>query len=564
MMGEGPVNSFLPSWVGNHPLLRPSYLVAFAVAALMAALVTPIVRRLALRLGAVSGKGGRNVGDRVVPRLGGIAICIALFAPIAGLFLVESAVAEQVRRQASLVFGLFAGGIWMCVVGAVDDTKGLRALYKLAAQVLAAVIAYLCGFRIDAVSLPIIGEASMGVFALPVTTLWIVGITNAVNLIDGLDGLAAGVVFFAGVSNFVVAGLGDAGFVALVMASMLGALLGFLFHNFNPARIFMGDSGSYLLGYVISAASLAGAQQSKTSTAVSLLVPIVALGVPIFDTLFAMVRRFLERRPMFSPDRGHIHHRLLDVGITHRRAVLIIYGASVVFTAAAIGIYIGKSWQIGLAMAAAAIVLVTLVRFVGVFSMAHLRRRQVARLRTRETEMLRYALPSAPPRFAAAQSETDLFAALGTLGHEAELVAVEIVARGPDGTPRTVYRWSDGEHPGRRVTALGRYPLGRDALARAELRFELMSDFEDGELSPQCDILLQVVADVVTANLERLDSEFAPRSSVVPAARPSRPELLRREAAARARPARATGEALAAAAAGAEGVRTSHPLHDEP
>src|SRR5262249_52489320 len=159
--------------------------------------------------------------------------------------------------------------------------------------------------------------------SLPITVLWITGIVNAINLIDGLDGLAAGIVFFAGLTNFVVAYMHGALMVALFMSAMLGATAGFLFHNFNPARIFMGDSGSYFLGYVIATSSLLGSMQ-PTSTTVALLVPMLALGVPIFDTLFAIVRRFLERRPLFSPDRGHIHHRLVDMGITHRRAVLIL------------------------------------------------------------------------------------------------------------------------------------------------------------------------------------------------------------------------------------------------
>ena len=160
----------------------------------------------------------------------------------------------------------------------------------------------------------------MGVFALPVTVLWIVGVTNAVNLIDGLDGLAAGVTFFAAFTSFVIASISGSVFVALTMAALMGALVGFLFFNFNPARIFMGDSGSYFLGFVLATTALAGGGlQQKASTAVSLLVPVLALGVPIFDTLFSMFRRVLERRPIFSADRGHVHHRLLDIGLTHRR-----------------------------------------------------------------------------------------------------------------------------------------------------------------------------------------------------------------------------------------------------
>src|SRR4029078_2410036 len=173
------------------------------------------------------------------------------------------------------------------------------------------------------------------------------------NLIDGLDGLAAGVVFFASMTNFVVALLSQASLPALFMATTMGAIIGFLFYNFNPARIFMGDSGSYFLGYVIAATSVG--TDHKASTAVSLLVPLMALGVPIFDTLFAMVPRFLERRPVFSPDRGHIHYPLLDMGITHRRAVLIIYGVSVLLTITAIAISLGRSWQVGITLVASSV-----------------------------------------------------------------------------------------------------------------------------------------------------------------------------------------------------------------
>src|SRR5262249_3314458 len=161
--------------------------------------------------------------------------------------------------------------------------------------------------------------------------------------------LAAGIAFFACLTNFVVAYLGGNVLVCLVTATLAGSIVGFLFHNFNPATIFMGDSGSMFLGFVVATTSLFVASQ-KGGTAVAILVPIVALGVPIIDTLLAMVRRFLARRSIFAADRSHIHHRLLELGLSHRRAVLILYGASVVFTAGALCIYIGRSWQVGLAL----------------------------------------------------------------------------------------------------------------------------------------------------------------------------------------------------------------------
>jgi UDP-GlcNAc:undecaprenyl-phosphate GlcNAc-1-phosphate transferase len=484
-----------------------SAIVAFAIAALVASLLTPLVRRLALRLGAVAQPTKRDVHARAIPRLGGVAICLALFAPVVGLFFVETAVAQQFHAERLKVLGLGVGGLAMCAVGVIDDTRGIRNLYKLYAQIAVAVLAFFCGFRIEAVALPIVGSLDMGIFALPITALWIVGIINALNLIDGLDGLAAGVAFFAAITNLVVAYIAGFSFGTLIMASMLGAVLGFLLYNFNPARIFMGDSGSYLLGYVLAVTSLTGASQ-KASTAISLLVPVVAMGVPIFDTLFAMVRRFLERRPLFAPDRGHLHHRLLAAGVTHRRAVLIIYAISVVLTAAAIGIYLGRSWQVGLALLVVSVVVIGLVRFVGVFSMLHLRKRQHARIRSRDTELLRRALPEVPARFARARSEQELFAALGTLAAETAIAWLEVRPR--DGGAEPLLHWDDGKN-GRRMLAVMVYPLGRDALANAELVVACANDFEDTEMSPATDILLQVVADVLGACLTRLGSELAPR-----------------------------------------------------
>lgn len=339
-----------------------TYSAAFLAAMLIASIATPIVRILAFRLGAVSSTGGRNVNTQQIPRLGGIAIAIAVVLPISILLLVRSEVAGVLQEKLGLVAGLCLGAFGMCVLGVVDDTRGVRASRKFVTQVACAAVAYFSGFKIQAISLPLLGDFDMGVFALPITVFWIVGITNAVNLIDGLDGLAAGVVFCAAGTNLVVAISHDAVLIAVIMAALMGALLGFLFYNFNPARIFMGDSGSYFLGFILGTVSLI--EHQKASTAVALLVPILALGVPIFDTLFSIVRRTLEQRSIFSPDRGHIHHRLLDLGLTHRRSVLILYSLSLLFAALAVVVSIGRSWEIGAALATAVVLIVGLVQFV--------------------------------------------------------------------------------------------------------------------------------------------------------------------------------------------------------
>ena len=487
-----------------------SYLAAFVVATVLGALLTPLVRRLALALGAVAAPGGRHVHRLSIPRLGGIAIALAFSAPLVGLFFVDGVIASAFRELSRLVIGLLVGATAMCVVGVVDDTRGVRALYKLAAQVVCAAGAFAAGFRIEAIALPFGGELSMGVFALPVTVLWIVGVTNAVNLIDGLDGLAAGVVFFASLTNFVVALISGNPLIGVLMAAMMGSLIGFLFYNFNPARIFMGDSGSYFLGFVLATTSLAGASQ-KASTAVALLVPVVALGVPIFDTLFSIVRRWLERRPLFSPDRGHIHHRLLDMGLTHRRAVLSLYAVSVLFTVASIAISLGRSWQVGAALLGATVVMMGLVRSVGYFDYLHLRKRQKARLYDRHTERLRRVLPELPARVASTSTTAELWLVLSEAAAVADLAYFEVL-HAVDGVEQVAHRWArDASYENARDLVSARFPLGRDDNAVATLKFGWRSESED--VSPQADVLLQVVTDVVESQLGRLGSELAARRS---------------------------------------------------
>ncbi len=477
---------------------------AFVLATLLSALLIPFIRRVALHVGAVSVPGGRHVNGRVVPRLGGIAIVVSWVLTLGIIAARVPTARDLLRGNAHLSIALLAGGGLMACVGVIDDTRGLRAAYKLGAQIVAATLAYGLGFRIEAVNLPGVGDLSMGIFALPVTVFWIVGIVNAVNLIDGLDGLAAGVVFFAGVTNLIVAQIHGTPYTALLMATMLGAVLGFLFFNFNPARIFMGDSGSYFLGFLLAALSLYGPSQ-KASTAVSILVPILALGLPILDTLFSIVRRFLERRPIFSPDRGHIHHRLLDMGLTHRRAVLFLYLCSSAFTVAAIAMALGRSWHAGVAILAAAAAMLGIVRFVGYFEYLNLTRRQKARIHTRHTERLRRVLPELSVALAAARNEGDVWDLFELHMESADLASCEIVAREGDAMDR---RWTAPSFSGGRLgdCVSARFPIGERGSFDALFRWE--SEF--GDVTPQTEMLLQVVVDVLAGALVRAGSAYVP------------------------------------------------------
>jgi UDP-GlcNAc:undecaprenyl-phosphate GlcNAc-1-phosphate transferase len=475
-----------------------SYAFTFCVSLFVAIFFTPFVRWLAIRVGAVSRPRARDMHDRAVPRLGGVAIAAAFFTPLLALSALDTSVALTLREQPRLALGLAAGGVVLGALGVADDTVGVRARNKFAVQLLVAFFAYAMGFRIEAISVPLLGVWEMGVFALPITTLWIVGVVNAVNLIDGLDGLAAGVIFFAALTNFVVAVIGQQVFVAVLMAATMGAMVGFLFHNFNPARIFMGDSGSYFLGYLLATASLTGAMQ-KTSTAVSLLVPMVALGVPIFDTLFSMLRRTLERRSMFSPDRGHVHHRLIDMGITHRRAVMLLYGVSILLTVSAIAIALGRSWESGAALLVASVVLTGLIRFVGYFEYVRLQRRAVTRSYDARTRRLRQCVPALGVELAAAQTDEQIWAKLIAFAVSAECVVVSFLVS----AAALERRWPAN------MTQLQPEALVR---ARYALPGEGHLEFgfpQDGELLPESEILLQLVADTVQLALQRCEPSEA-------------------------------------------------------
>ncbi|MFT3714287.1 MAG: MraY family glycosyltransferase [Archangium sp.] len=489
-----------------------TYLASFVVAALSGAALTPVARRLSFRWGAVSAPGGRHIHGQSIARLGGLGIFAAVLATVAAL--VATGFANQLLEpeQLKLGLGLLLGGAVMFSVGLVDDIKTLRALYKLYGQILAAGIAWWAGFRVDAIDLPLLPSFQTGIFSLPLTIIWIVGIINAVNLIDGLDGLAAGVVFFAAITNFVVAWLMGTTFVALVMATLAGAVLGFLFFNFNPARIFMGDSGSYFLGFILAACSIAGPLQ-KASAAVSLFVPLVALGVPIIDTLLAMVRRFLERRPIFSPDRGHIHHRLLDMGITHRRAVLIIYGVTVLLCISAIAIAFGRQWQVGAAILGVSAVLFGLIRFIGYFEYLMVLSRQKKRIRSRHEEWLRKVVLRVPAQFGSAATEEQLFRQLEWLAREARLDSIELRSAG-----KQVGLWSGNDYDDMSKRDVTQASFGL-LVESCELKFSWRSEF--GDVPPAMDMLLQLVVDQVDEHLRRVGSALVPVTPAVEVKQPA-------------------------------------------
>ena len=221
------------------------------------------------------------------------------------------------------IIGLMVGGTVILVVGIIDDMVQLPAKVKLLGQIVAAAVLILFGIRIDWLTNPFGDLVYVEYLSIPITLLWVVGLTNTVNLIDGLDGLAAGVSTIAAVTILLVALQQNFWVVAVLTAALAGSSLGFLQHNFNPAKIFMGDTGSMFLGYMLAAISVLGTV--KSAATIALIVPIVALGLPIMDTAFAIIRRYNSGQPIFKPDKGHLHHRLLEMGLSQKQAVLLMY-----------------------------------------------------------------------------------------------------------------------------------------------------------------------------------------------------------------------------------------------
>jgi len=325
--------------------------VAFVLACLVSGLLTPVVRRFALKHRLFDDHvSGRKVHGRPIPRLGGIAIAIGFYAPLLALLIEASSVGETFYANSRQAIAFLLGGVAICGLGLYDDIHGSGAKVKFLAQFSIAGALYWSGLRMENLALPFIGTFSLGPLSIVFTMLWIVGVINAMNLIDGLDGLAAGVGLFGLVTTFVLAATRSDPIMMLFMASLGGATVGFLVYNFNPASIFMGDTGSMFLGYVLAVGAMRTNQ--KSSTAVAILIPIVALGLPITDTLLAIIRRAVNHKPMFSADRAHIHHKLLDLGLSQKQAVLTLYGASILLGSMALLLTVASGFQTALILLA--------------------------------------------------------------------------------------------------------------------------------------------------------------------------------------------------------------------
>ncbi|MEG6512223.1 MraY family glycosyltransferase [Desulforamulus ruminis] len=336
-------------------------MINFVLPCLLALLIsfalTPLVRKLAFKIGAIDQPDCRKVHCKTMPRLGGLAV-----------FLAFSVAVLLTQPLDSRLVGLLTGGLLIVLLGILDDTRGLPAKVKLAGQIAAAAAVIPFGIQVEFITNPVDGHMlHLGIWGIPVTIFWIISVTNAVNLIDGLDGLAGGTAFIAALTMAAITwqqqdGTGmEVTLLALVLAA---SILGFLRYNFFPAKIFLGDTGSMFLGYALGTLAVMGV--AKTATAISVIVPMVILGIPLLDVLFAILRRYQSQRPIFQPDKEHLHHRLMALGLSHRQTVLAIYAVNLILGVSAFLLTELTTSQAALLLFILAVVIIVTANKIGV------------------------------------------------------------------------------------------------------------------------------------------------------------------------------------------------------
>jgi UDP-GlcNAc:undecaprenyl-phosphate GlcNAc-1-phosphate transferase len=327
--------------------------IAFLLGLVTAFVVTPFSMRIAKKYGAIDAPNDRRVNKKPMPRLGGIAVIAGFFVSTIYLLISMSIEGKLVLFEEDMLWlklvGFFVGIIILGITCFIDDTKGIHSLTKLIVQIVAALIVVACGIRIENFEIPFLnGQAELNiVLSYIITVCWIVGVTNAINLIDGLDGLSSGISLISCISLLIIFTLNGSPLIAIVLITALGgAISGFLPYNFNPAKTFIGDTGSNFLGFSLAVISILGV--AKTYTALVLIAPIIVLALPLFDTLFAIFRRIKNGKSLkavFKADKGHLHHRLMQKGYTQKQAVFILYGITATFGMFAVVLLDSGVWK---------------------------------------------------------------------------------------------------------------------------------------------------------------------------------------------------------------------------
>ncbi|MGF1508246.1 MAG: glycosyltransferase family 4 protein [Myxococcota bacterium] len=454
-----------------------SYLAAFLLALLVSLGLTPLVIRVAFRLGWLDvPTDSRKVHKRPIPRVGGIAVVIAFMTPLIGLFFYSNGVSEVLYADGTKVAAFFSACVLIVALGVYDDLKGTGAGLKFSVQTIAAAVVWSAGIRIEMLGIPLGDAFQVSFLSFPLTWLWVVGVVNALNLIDGLDGLASGLSLFACFVLFAVAVNDHAVLLCLMVAALSGALVGFLVYNFNPAKIFLGDSGSMFLGFVLSTVSIW--TQRKGATATALLIPMMALGLPLLDTGLAFTRRVLKRSNPFRADRQHLHHRLLALGLSHRNAVLTLYTASGIFALASLALLQDDAIQTIIAILCVSVVLYILARRIGVLSMPQA---------SIQADHYRQVVRQAGRSIRQATSEEQVWSSLELALNELQAAEASLAWRAPVSDNLSckeyVYRWAnpDTRHAARQNRELEISDAGME-FGTLRLAFNVQTDKSTSDL----------------------------------------------------------------------------------
>lgn len=308
-----------------------TYLVMFLVSAVGSFALTPVAMRIAHRIGAVDIPSPRKIHKVPMPRLGGLAVFLGFFLPWGGLYLLHNHIALAFQNYEILFLALAIGTSCMLALGTFDDIRGADAVQKFLVQIAVACLLWSAGFRISSFSSPFGSPIPLHpALSLPITVLWIVGVTNAINLLDGIDGLVAGVAAVIGLSLAIINIISQNPILALLTIALTGASLGFLPYNYSPARIFLGDSGSLTIGMVLSCIGVLSVfgEPGKSGANPLITVPLILFGLPLFDTFRVMVKRFLAGTPIFQADKNHVHHQLLKMGLSQKQAAWTLYSVA--------------------------------------------------------------------------------------------------------------------------------------------------------------------------------------------------------------------------------------------
>lgn len=413
-----------------------TYAALFILATVLSYALTPLVRRWAIGWGVLDYPDAlRRIHSRPIPRLGGLAIYASLLLTLAALLPLENLVAAQFKAHLAAVLKMMAAATLILLLGIYDDLRGTNARIKFTVQIAAAVLLYLSGFQITRLWNPLGGTWELGpALSLPLTVLWVVGITNAFNLIDGLDGLSAGAALFATMTLCLAALFYHQVVVVVVSIALAGAILGFLRYNFSPATIFLGDSGSLFLGFLLAALSVEGSQ--KSTTAVAVAIPLVSFGLPIVDTLWAITRRGIGKRPLFRGDLEHIHHMMLKRGLSRRQVLIILYGVCAVLALVSLLFLNPQGKLTGLALFLIGVSVFAGIQHLGYHEFNEMMYTVGKIFRHHRVMANNVHLRRAVAELESAQTRTDLFRALASLVETDEFDALTVT------TPSEAILWS--------------------------------------------------------------------------------------------------------------------------